>query len=189
MTTRLVLSGALKRSLPRQRLILPQKRGLAAHADDETSFTAGGTHQAHGHDPNAYSKNHNPVSAALMWGDEFWRNVPVYGNVSKEQFLSYRWQVSGVPSTYPLAMLLPPIPVSIAADRVETWGQTRHTIDNQPKLFGFLESVLPEDVPDGAGAQSKEEFVADVISGVKSATMSLRITHVNSLARSSQEAC
>lgn len=35
-----------------------------------------------------------PVAAAMLQGDEFWRRVPLWENVSAADFLSYRWSVS-----------------------------------------------------------------------------------------------
>lgn len=38
---------------------------------------------------------------------------------------------------------------------------------------------MPDQIPDGEGTQSKEQFLEDVYYGVKASTMSLRITQVN----------
>lgn len=93
--TRFMLSRALKRSLPRQQLLLPQQRGLAAHVDDKTT-SPGGEHPAYDLLKNATFQTHHPVSTAVSWGEEFWRKVPAYSDVSSKEFLSYRWGVSDV---------------------------------------------------------------------------------------------
>lgn len=36
----------------------------------------------------------HPVAVAMPQGDEFWRKVPLWENVSSADFLSYRWSVS-----------------------------------------------------------------------------------------------
>lgn len=96
--TRVMLSRSLKRSLPRRPLLLPQQRGLAAHIDDKTTHPSD-EHPAHEVPKNESFNTHHPVSTAVSWGEEFWREVPVYSNVSSKEFLSYRWSVSDVPST------------------------------------------------------------------------------------------
>lgn len=180
-TTRTILSNGVKRSLPRQPLLVSQRRGLAAHVDDETASGAGGTHQAHEHLQGASSKAHHPVSTSLLWGDEFWRNTPAYSNVSKEQFLSYRWSVSDVSNT----PTNPPCPYVFLFKlaNINLRGKTTNTVDSIPRLHRFLNSVVPDEIPDGAGAQSKEQFIEDIYFGTKAATMSLRITYAASLLR------
>lgn len=106
--SRVMLSRALKRSLPRRQLLLPQRRGLAAHIDDKTT-SPGDEHPAHESFSYEKFKTHYPVSTAVSWGEEFWRKVPVYSNVSSKEFLSYRWSVSDVPSAprHPHSIYLP----------------------------------------------------------------------------------
>lgn len=95
--SRAMLSRALKRSLPRRQLLLPRQRGLATHIDDKTT-SQGGEDPAHESFQYEKFNTHHPVSTAISWGEEFWRKVPVYSNVSSKEFLSYRWSVSDVPS-------------------------------------------------------------------------------------------
>ncbi|KAI3401737.1 hypothetical protein diail_9401 [Diaporthe ilicicola] len=133
--TRTTLSSALKRNLPRRPLLLPHQRGLAALTND-TIIQPSDEHPANELLRNTF-KPHHPVTTAVSWGEEFWRNVPAYGNVSSKDFLSYRWS-----------------------------------------LHDFLNTVVPDEIPDGAGGQSKEEFLVDVHDGVKASAMSIRITQV-----------
>ncbi|OAA68611.1 L-lysine-aminomutase [Niveomyces insectorum RCEF 264] len=80
--------------------------------------------------------------------DEFWRKVPIWKDVSADQFLSYQWGIT-------------------------------NTVQVEKKLISFLEAVLPDRVPfDEAGTemQTRDELVADVLDGIKAATMSTRIT-------------
>lgn len=95
--TRVMLSRALKRALPRQQLLLPQQRGLAAHVDDKTTRPSD-QHPAHEVPKNVSFNTHHPVSTSVSWGEEFWRNIPVYSDVTSQEFLSYRWSVSKVSS-------------------------------------------------------------------------------------------
>ena len=59
--------------------------------------------------------------------------------------------------------------------------QTRNLVDSRHRLLLFLSSVVPNEIPDGDGTQSKEQFLEDVYYGVKASTMSLRITQVTHL--------
>jgi lysine 2,3-aminomutase len=57
--------------------------------------------------------------------------------------------------------------------------QTKNTVQGNVKLFEFLKAVVPDEVPydeEGTRTQAKEDFLMDVIGGVKSSTMSIRIT-------------
>lgn len=173
--TRVMLSRALRRSLPHQKLLLPQQRGLATQVDDKT---AGPGHEqsVHGFLKNAYFNTHHPVSTAVSWGEEFWRNVPVYRDVSSKEFLSYSWSVSDFPN-------MPMVHFSLACvvflANLALGKQTKNAVDSHHRLYNFLNSVVPDEIPDGAGTQSKEEFMEDVYDGIKASTMSLRITQVN----------
>ncbi|KAK7744938.1 hypothetical protein SLS53_003171 [Cytospora paraplurivora] len=82
------------------------------------------------------------------WREEFWRRVPVYENVATRDFISYRWSI-------------------------------RNTVQGQAKLWQFLNSVVPNEIPmdkGGMRTQSKEDFLVDVVDGVTSLTMSIRLT-------------
>lgn len=173
--TRVLLSRALRRSLPHQKLLLPQQRGLATQVDDKT---AGPGHEqsAHGFLKNAYFNTHHPVSTAVSWGEEFWRNVPVYRDVSSKEFLSYSWSVSDFPSVFGSHFQLACV---VFLANLDFGKQTNNAIDSHHRLNRFLNSVVPDEIPDGAGTQSKEEFMEDVYDGMKASTMSLRITQVN----------
>lgn len=104
--SRVKLSRALKRCLPRQQLPLPQQRGLAAHVDEMKTTSGKGEHPAYEYLKNKTSNTHHPVSAAVSWGEEFWRKVPAYSNVSSKEFLSYRWSVSDVSNAFKGLMCL-----------------------------------------------------------------------------------
>ncbi|KAK4151076.1 hypothetical protein C8A00DRAFT_36310 [Chaetomidium leptoderma] len=90
-----------------------------------------------------------PVAAALPQNqDEFWRKVPLWRDVSAKEFLSYRWS-------------------------------TKNLVDNTQQLFRFLQAVLPEEVPldkPGVEMQTRDDFIQDVVEGIKAATMSVRMT-------------
>lgn len=174
--TRVMLSRALKRSLPRPKLLLPQQRSLAAQVDDKTTRPSD-EQPAHEVPKNEAFNTHHPVSTAVSWGEEFWRKVPVYSNVSSEEFLSYRWSVSDVPSTSN------PLCQSACLSQLTNSNhgeQTKNNVDSHERLNQFLNSVVPDEIPYGAGTQSKEQFMDDVYYGMKEATMSLRVTHVSS---------
>jgi lysine 2,3-aminomutase len=52
-------------------------------------------------------------------------------------------------------------------------------VDNTQQLFRFLQAVLPEEVPldePSAGMQTRDDFIQDVVEGIKAATMSVRMT-------------
>ncbi|KUI60045.1 L-lysine 2,3-aminomutase [Cytospora mali] len=93
-------------------------------------------------------KFHHPVATANLWPEEFWRSIPVYENVPAEQFISYRWGI-------------------------------KNTVEGKFKLYQFLKAVVPDEIPfDKAGTrtQNKEDFLVDVIGGISSSTMAIRIT-------------
>ncbi|OTB01511.1 hypothetical protein M426DRAFT_14395 [Hypoxylon sp. CI-4A] len=82
--------------------------------------------------------------------NEFWRSIPLWKDVSMEDFASWRWGVKNL---------------------VETSR-------NNNKLLEFLDSVLPDHVPRNkalGGLQSRDEFMGDVISGIRESSMSVRI--------------
>ncbi|CAK7229280.1 hypothetical protein SBRCBS47491_007192 [Sporothrix bragantina] len=93
------------------------------------------------------------VAPAMPMGEEFWRKVPVWKDIPAEDFLNYAWGI-------------------------------KHTVQGEGKLAHFLEQVLPDQVPmDGVaginnnpGMQTRDELVADVLDGIKTATMSTRMT-------------
>lgn len=59
--------------------------------------------------------------------------------------------------------------------------QIKNTVQGHAKLLQFLSAVVPDEVPfdeEGTRTQAKEDFLLDVLDGVKSSTMSIRITWV-----------
>ncbi|KAI7328175.1 hypothetical protein KC315_g6774 [Hortaea werneckii] len=83
---------------------------------------------------------------------EYWKKVNVWSNVTAKDFMSYRWQVA-------------------------------NTIDRKDKLINFLSMVVPESIPqkrlnedDTAPFQTREEFLANVVEGMKTAPMAVRLT-------------
>ncbi|KAI6802199.1 hypothetical protein KC361_g1326 [Hortaea werneckii] len=83
---------------------------------------------------------------------EYWKKVNVWSNVTAKDFMSYRWQVA-------------------------------NTIDRKDKLINFLSTVVPERIPqkrlnenDTAPFQTREEFLANVVEGMKTAPMAVRLT-------------
>lgn len=57
--------------------------------------------------------------------------------------------------------------------------QTKNMVEKEPQLYKFLRAVLPEEVPfdeSGTRMQSRDEFIQDVFEGIKTATMSVRMT-------------
>lgn len=63
---------------------------------------------------------------------------------------------------------------------LKPYEQIKNTIEKQHALYKFLKSVLPDEIPNGAGTQSKEQFIEDVFLGIKESTMAVRITQVGS---------
>ncbi|EPS45976.1 hypothetical protein H072_5 [Dactylellina haptotyla CBS 200.50] len=90
----------------------------------------------------------NPLPIAR---DPYWQNIKIWRNVKEEDFLSYRWQIA-------------------------------NTVQGAPNLFKFLENVLPETIPHRGNVQgheriqSREDFIVDVMEGIKLAPMSTRLT-------------
>ncbi|KAI1137046.1 kama family protein [Hypoxylon sp. FL0543] len=83
--------------------------------------------------------------------DAFWRAIPQWKDVPFKDFASWRWGVKNA---------------------VEAKKNKRH------KLMDFLEAVLPEEVPRAKGLQglqSRLEFMADVVTGLRKCAMSVRI--------------
>ncbi|KAK5132171.1 hypothetical protein LTR08_000328 [Meristemomyces frigidus] len=99
------------------------------------------------------------AASASYTGDEYWRKVPLWENTTKQEFLSYRWQVA-------------------------------NTIERKEKLLSFLATVVPAELPQSAiddprlaPIKTRDDFLADVIEGMKVAPMSVRLTpHVLSVA-------
>ncbi|KAI0140156.1 kama family protein [Hypoxylon sp. NC0597] len=92
----------------------------------------------------------SPASSPHV-SDEFWRPIPQWKDVPLTDFASWRWGVKNV---------------------VEANKKTRN------KLSEFLYAALPEEVPRTKGLQglqSRDEFVGDVVSGLKKSAMSVRI--------------
>lgn len=59
---------------------------------------------------------------------------------------------------------------------LEPYQQTANTVEKDWQLHKFLLSVLPDEVPNGAETQSKEQLIDDVFLGMMEARMSVRIT-------------
>ncbi|GAB1311310.1 L-lysine 2,3-aminomutase [Madurella fahalii] len=89
-----------------------------------------------------------PVVTGMPQGDEFWRKVPLWENVSAADFLSYRWSVANTVQGTPklLKFLQAVVPEEVPYDKSGTRMQTR------------------------------DEFIKDVFEGVTAATMAIRIT-------------
>ncbi|KAK7951871.1 l-lysine -aminomutase [Apiospora aurea] len=84
--------------------------------------------------------------------DEFWRKVPMWKDVSTDEFISWSWTKKNV---------------------VE-----HHSRSAPENLKGILASVLPDHVPFTSNAslvQSREEFINDIFGGIAESSMSLRI--------------
>ncbi|KAK8137702.1 l-lysine -aminomutase [Apiospora sp. TS-2023a] len=84
--------------------------------------------------------------------DEFWRKVPMWKDVSMEDFISWDWSKKNV---------------------VE-----HHRRSAPEKLKETLTSVIPDHVPLNRTAsllQSREEFIKDIFGGIEVSSMSLRI--------------
>jgi hypothetical protein len=59
--------------------------------------------------------------------------------------------------------------------------QVANTVEEGPKLLEFLKAVLPDHVPydrSSSRSQDRDEFIQDVLEGMISATMAIRITQV-----------
>lgn len=97
-------------------------------------------------------------SPPLLWSEprrdteiDFWRKIPQWKDVSSDQFLSWQWGI-------------------------------RHIIEantrKKDKFIEFLYAMVPNKLPRThglGGLQSCDEFVGDVVSGMKKATMSIRV--------------
>ncbi|KAK3996132.1 putative L-lysine 2,3-aminomutase [Cladorrhinum sp. PSN332] len=79
---------------------------------------------------------------------EFWRQVPIWENVSLKEFLSYRW---GIANT------------------------VQGTDKLQKFLNAVVPKEVPLD-KEGTEMQPREEFITDVLDGLAAATMAIRIT-------------
>lgn len=122
---------------------------------------------------------------------EYWREIPIWENVTADEFLSYRWGVSS--TDYSLAvshqsqiiaqLQLPPFTtyLSTLMKLTRVFIQIRNTVQGVLNLTKFLNSVLPEMVPYGGQptrTQTREELIKDVVSGTLAATMAIRLTYV-----------
>lgn len=132
-------------------------------------------------DRAAFRHSHHPVSTPKLWGDEFWRKVPVYAKVSPEDFISYRWSVRSppLPSPPPRSVTTSLVPFfSICLLKLRLF-QIHNTIQGKEKLWCFLRSVVPDEIPfdeERTRSQSKQEFLEDVVNGINLSTMAIRIT-------------
>ncbi|KAI1214044.1 kama family protein [Annulohypoxylon truncatum] len=84
-------------------------------------------------------------------GDDFWRKISQWRDVPSDEFLSWKWAVNHV---------------------VEA------NTKRKDKLTEFLYAVVPDELPRAyglGGPQSRDEFVGDVISGIRKATMAVRV--------------
>ncbi|KAI0110036.1 kama family protein [Daldinia grandis] len=88
--------------------------------------------------------------------DEFWRAIPLWKDVPREDFLSWSWGVKNV---------------------VEAkLGRDRKILAD--KMLDFLDNVLPAEMPRHhriGGMQSRDELMGDVVSGMRESTMSVRV--------------
>lgn len=83
--------NAAARQPPRIRFPYQIARGVASIAAVEQPPT----HLAQDYPP--------PVTTKSLERDEFWREVPTFQDVSKKDFLSYRWSVCWPHTAYPLS--------------------------------------------------------------------------------------
>ncbi|ORY56694.1 uncharacterized protein BCR38DRAFT_355489 [Pseudomassariella vexata] len=84
--------------------------------------------------------------------DEFWRQIPMWRDVSVDQFTSYAWSKKNI---------------------VE-----HHKRSRSENLQGILRVVLPDSVPCDSSPnklQRREELIEDVFQGIAASTMSLRL--------------
>ncbi|KAI1094788.1 kama family protein [Rostrohypoxylon terebratum] len=97
-------------------------------------------------------------SPPLLWPEprrdtemDFWRKIPQWKDVPRDEFLSWQWGISHL----------------IEANMRKKDG-----------LIEFLYAMVPDELPRThhlGGFQNRDEFVGDVISGIKRATMSVRV--------------
>ncbi|KAI2466401.1 kama family protein [Annulohypoxylon bovei var. microspora] len=100
-----------------------------------------------------FSSGPPPLLSEPRWktDDAFWRKVPQWRDVPNDEFLSWRWGVKNV---------------------VEANTKKKN------KLLEFLYAVLPDRVPriyGLDGSVSRDEFIGDVVSGMRKSTMSIRV--------------
>ncbi|KAI0882703.1 kama family protein [Annulohypoxylon maeteangense] len=94
----------------------------------------------------------------LLWPErrqdtesDFWRKIPQWRDTPRDEFLSWTWGINHV----------------IEAN-----------IKKKDKLKEFLYAMVPNELPRThglGGSQTRDEFVGDVVSGIRKATMSVRV--------------
>ncbi|KAH8676356.1 L-lysine-aminomutase [Xylariales sp. PMI_506] len=93
-----------------------------------------------------------PINTEDVVGEEFWRQIPMWKDISAAQFMSWSWNTKNV---------------------VE-----HHTRSKPQVLHDILVSLVPEVIPydkTSGKMQNRHEFIEDVFAGISCATMSLRI--------------
>ncbi|KAI0437808.1 L-lysine-aminomutase [Xylaria telfairii] len=77
---------------------------------------------------------------------EFWRQVPTFKDTSRNEFLSWQWN-------------------------------TNNVVETKRDLLWFLNAVVPDEMlrPGGKAMQTRDEFLGDVVGGIKLSTMSVRL--------------
>ncbi|KAK5678725.1 hypothetical protein LTS10_009169 [Elasticomyces elasticus] len=107
-------------------------------------------------------------SSTARGEDLFWQTIKPWENVSKAEFLNYRWQVSRRKRCV----------LFHEAD----FPKLAHMVERKSKLLSFLRTVLPASIPASntdkrlSRIQSRDDFLQDVESGMKVAPMAVRLT-------------
>ncbi|XXG99078.1 hypothetical protein Hte_005412 [Hypoxylon texense] len=84
-------------------------------------------------------------------GEDFWRMIPPWKDVSEDEFLSYGWGLKNI-------------------------IETPH--GDKKKLFEFLHAVVPPEIPNSngrEGLQSRDTFFVDIAGGIRNSCMSVRV--------------
>ncbi|KAI0017410.1 kama family protein [Xylariomycetidae sp. FL0641] len=103
---------------------------------------------------------------------EFWRDVPVYRDIDRDQFLNWDWaklvRRSRIEPSDPLLIILSGLQKLVEA-----------SAKGAKKLWDFLDAVLPEEIPQYMNPNrtvSRDEFMTDIWDGMKKSNMSMRAT-------------
>ncbi|RYP23952.1 hypothetical protein DL765_000838 [Monosporascus sp. GIB2] len=140
-------------TIPLNRSPKPEARFPASTAKQETRRTSSETSQSV---PGGAGTSTTPAVATRrseqqaeegVTGEEFWRDLAPYKDVSTKEFLSWRWSAKNV-------------------------------IGRKEELIPFLAAVLPKEVPcsgNAAKMQSRDDFMRDVLEGMKESSMHVRV--------------
>lgn len=101
----------------------------------------------------------------------FWKSIKRWSHVEEMNFLRYRWQVCSAVH-HPL--------YASETDKTQSANTIESTIDKRSKLLSFLDENVTELIPSRTSSLKeptpKSDYLADVETGLKDASMSVRLT-------------